>query len=121
MRASVLEIFPAFYDQRQTESAAVHVAHLDEMLVDDETYFVHEAGDELVACGGWSRRHRLFAGEGDAEDDDRLLDPATEPARVRAMFVRADWTRQGIGRAILDASEAAAAAEGFSRMVLGAT
>ena len=45
----------------------------------------------------------------------------TEPARVRAMFVRSGWTRQGIGRAILEASEAAARAEGFSRMVLGAT
>ncbi|MDX6585636.1 MAG: hypothetical protein QOI31_109 [Solirubrobacterales bacterium] len=121
MRASVLEIFPAFYDKRQTESAAVHIAHLDEMLVDDGTYFVHEIDGEIVACGGWSRRNRLYAGEGEAGDDDRLLDPATEPARVRAMFVRSDWTRQGIGRAILKASEAAAAAEGFSRMVLGAT
>ncbi len=121
MRASVREIFPAFYDERQTESAAIHIAHLDELLVKDGTYFVHEARGEIVACGGWSRRNRLYAGEGEAEDDDRLLDPATEPARVRAMFVRSDWTRQGIGRAILDASEAAAAAEGFSRMVLGAT
>ena len=121
MRASILEIFPAFYDERQTASAAVHVAHLDEVLVQDRTFFVHEADGEIVACGGWSRRNRLFAGEGEAEDDDRLLDPATEPARVRAMFVRSDWTRRGIGRAILDASEDAARAEGFSRMVLGAT
>ena len=121
MRASVLELFPAYYDERQTESAAVYIAHLDEMLVDDGTYFVHVAGGEIVACGGWSRRNRLFAGEGEGIDDDRLLDPATEPARVRAMFVRSDWTRQGIGRAILEASEAAAAAEGFTRMVLGAT
>ena len=121
MRASVVEIFPAFYDERQTESAALHVSHLDEMLVEDGTYFVHEANGEIVACGGWSRRNRLYAGEGEAEDDDRLLDPATEPARIRAMFVRSDWTRQGIGRAILEASEAAARAEGFSRMALGAT
>jgi GNAT superfamily N-acetyltransferase len=121
MRASVLEIFPAFYDERQTESAAIHIAHLDDLLVDDATYFVHEADGEIVACGGWSRRNRLYAGEGESEDDDRLLDPAIDPARVRAMFVRSDWTRQGIGRAILDASETAAAAEGFTRMVLGAT
>jgi GNAT superfamily N-acetyltransferase len=121
MRKSVEEIFPTFYDQRQTKSAAIHIAHLDELLVDDGTYFVHEADGEIVACGGWSRRNRLYAGEGEAEDDDRLLDPATESARVRAMFVRSDWTRQGIGGAILDASEAAAAAEGFTRMVLGAT
>ena len=37
------------------------------------------------------------------------------------MFVRADWTRRGLGRAILDACERAARAEGFTRFVLGAT
>jgi len=41
------------------------------------------------------------------------LDPATEPAHVRAMFVRSDWTRRGLGRRILDACEAAARTEGF--------
>jgi hypothetical protein len=29
MRTSVLDLFPKFYDQRQTASAAVHIAHLD--------------------------------------------------------------------------------------------
>jgi GNAT superfamily N-acetyltransferase len=121
MRASVLALFPRFYDERQTASAAVHVAHLDMQLIEDGTYFVHEAGGEIVACGGWSRRNKLFTGRGDAEDDGRLLDPATEPARVRAMFVRGDWTRRGLGRAILASCERAARAEGFTRLVLGAT
>jgi len=40
MRASVLAIFPGFYDERQTASAAVHIAHVDPMLVADGTYFV---------------------------------------------------------------------------------
>jgi GNAT superfamily N-acetyltransferase len=121
MRASVRDLFPAHYDERQTASAAVHVAHLDEQLIADGTYFVHEAGGEIVACGGWSRRYKLFSGEGDAADDARLLDPATEPARVRAMFVRGDWTRRGLGRAILESCERAARAEGFTKLVLGAT
>ena len=77
--------------------------------------------DELVACGGWSRRNKLYSGPGDAEDDDRLLDPDSEPARVRAMFVRSDWTRRGLGRAILDSCERAARDEGFKDFVLGAT
>jgi GNAT superfamily N-acetyltransferase len=121
MQASIRDNFPAFYDEVQVASAVVHVGHLDVTLVEDGTYFVHEADGEIVACGGWSRRNKLFAGPGDASDDDRLLDPATEPARVRAMFVRGDWTRRGLGRAILDACEQAARAEGFTRLVLGAT
>ena len=91
------------------------------MLIDDGTYYVHEAGGEIVACGGWSRRNRLHAGAGDADDDDRLLDPRTEPARVRAMFVRRDWTRRGLGRAILESCERAARAEGFTTLALMAT
>ncbi len=121
MRDAVRALFPAFYDARQTASAAVHIAHLDPVLIDDGTYVVCEAGGEIVACGGWSRRAKLYAGAGAADDDDRLLDPATEPARVRAMFVRADWTRRGLGRAILDSCAAAARAEGFGDLVLMAT
>jgi GNAT superfamily N-acetyltransferase len=121
MRTSILELFPRYYDSEQTASAVVHVGHLDMALIEDGTYFVHEADGEIVACGGWSRRNRLFAGVGDAQDDDRRLDPATEPARVRAMFVRGDWTRRGLGRAILEACERAARAEGFTMLSLMAT
>jgi len=122
MRASVLDLFPRFYDERQTASAARYIARLDPALVADGTYFVHElAAGEIVACGGWSRRGKLHAGAGDAPGDQRLLDPRTEPARVRAMFVRADWTRRGLGRAILESCERAARAEGFSRLALMAT
>jgi GNAT superfamily N-acetyltransferase len=82
---------------------------------------VHDAGGEIVACGGWSRRDKLYTGSGAAPADDRLLDPATEPARVRAMFVRGDWTRRGLGRAILDRSAVDARAAGFRTLVLMAT
>jgi GNAT superfamily N-acetyltransferase len=121
MRTSVLELFPRFYDERQTASAAVHIAHLDMTLIEDGTYFVHEAGGEIVACGGWSRRDKLYTGSGAADGDARLLDPRTEPARVRAMFVRGDWTRRGLGRAILESCERAARAEGFTQLALMAT
>ena len=121
MRMSVLELVPGFYYERQTASAAVHIAHVDPTLVADGTYFVFVADGEIVACGGWSRRGRLYAGDGDHDDDDRLLDPATEAAHIRAMFVRKDWTRRGLGRAILEAGRDAARAEGFQRLDLGAT
>ena len=121
MRDSILALFPAFYEERQTASAVTHIGHLDMALIEDGTYYVHEAGGQIVACGGWSRRNKLYAGSGDAEDDERLLDPATEAARVRAMFVRGDWTRRGIGRAILEACERDARAEGFKTLALMAT
>ena len=121
MRVSVLDLFPAFYGERQTASAAVHIAHVDPMLVADGTYFVFVADGQIVACGGWSRRGRLYTGDGDHEGDDRLLDPATDAAHIRAMFVRKDWTRRGLGRAILEAGRDAARAEGFQRLDLGAT
>jgi len=121
MKESAAAIFPRWYGEREAGSAVEHVAVVDRMLLEDGTYFVLEAGGEVVACGGWSRRDRLYTGSGDGGDDARLLDPATEPARVRAMFVRDDWTRRGLGRRIIDACEEAARREGFGRMALSAT
>ena len=121
MKASTQALFPQFYDERQTASSVTYVASVDRLLIDDGTYLVIEAGGELVACGGWSRRDRLYTGSGEGDSDARLLDPATEPARIRAMFVRADWTRRGLGRAILEACEDAARREGFTSLSLMAT
>lgn len=121
MKGSIRALFPAYYDEVQTANAVIHVGTLDLDLVRDGTYYVHEAGGEIVACGGWSKRDKLYAGSGDAAGSDRLLDPATEPARVRAMFVRGDWTRRGIGRAILESCERDARAAGFTRLALMAT
>lgn len=121
MRQSVLDVFPRFHDERETAAAARYLTEPDTVLIDDGTYYVYEADGQLVACGGWSRRDKLYTGSGAAPSDDRLLDRATEPARVRAMFVRADWTRRGLGRAILARSATAARAEGFRALVLMAT
>jgi hypothetical protein len=88
MKASIRDLFPAYYDARQTASSIVHVGSVDRTLLDDGTYFViEEDGEGIVACGGWSRRNKLYTGSGDAADDERLLDPTTEAAHVRAMFV----------------------------------
>jgi GNAT superfamily N-acetyltransferase len=121
MKAATRDIFPTTYDERQTASSIRYVASVDGDLIADGTYFVIEAAGELVACGGWSRRDKLYTGSGAAAGDARLLDPSTEPARVRAMFTRADWTRRGLGTRILAACESAARAEGFKRLALMAT
>jgi GNAT superfamily N-acetyltransferase len=121
MKQAVAGLFPRYYDERQSASAVRYVAEIDPALLQDGTYFVLESAAELVACGGWSRRERLYTGSGDSDGDDRTLDPATEPAKVRAMFVRPHWTRRGLGRRILEECEAAARREGFRELSLLAT
>lgn len=121
MQDSVRALFPQYYDDRQTASGAAYIARLDPLLVSDRTYYVHEVHGDIVACGGWSRRGRLYTGSGPQEGDDRALDPRVEPAHVRAMFVSPGWARRGLGRAILEAALAAAGAEGFTMLDLMAT
>jgi GNAT superfamily N-acetyltransferase len=118
MRESIAGISSRTYDTRQVESSLKYVAHLDRELVTDDTYFVVEADGEIVACGGWSKRGRLYAGNGSASGDARLLDPATEAARIRAMFVVPRVERRGIGRMILQACEQEAHAAGFRELEL---
>jgi GNAT superfamily N-acetyltransferase len=121
MKESAAALFARYYDAEQTASGVKYVAHPDPMLLADDTYYVLESDGEIVACGGWSRRARPYAGSGDASDDERMLDPETEAANVRAMFVRPDWTRRGLGRRIIEECEAAARGEGFHRLALVAT
>lgn len=121
MKAATRDIFPSTYDAEQTAAAIRYIASVDRTLLGDGTYFVAAVDGELVACGGWSRRDKLYTGSAEGQADARLLEPATEPARIRAMFTRADWTRRGLGRRILEACEAAATSEGFTRLALMAT
>lgn len=97
------------------------VMGLDSQLIADSTYFAAAEGDVIVGCGGWSRRATLFGGDHTSGRDAALLDPAQDPARVRAMYTHPAHVRRGIGRAILDACEAAARAENFTRTELAAT
>ena len=121
MKASVAAIFPGYYDAEQTASSVRYVSQVDPDLLADGTYYAIESDGEVIACGGWSRRGRAYMGSADAPGDDRYLDPATEAAHIRAMYVRADWTRRGLGRQIIQASEDAARRMGFRRMDLVAT
>ena len=74
-----------------------------------------------MACGGWSRRRTLFGSDARADRDESLLDPRVDAARIRACFVDPAHARRGLGRAILDRSEADARASGFAQFELMAT
>ncbi len=120
MARSIDELQTDFLTPEQVE-ASRDIMGLDTQLVADRTYFVVEEDGALAGCGGWSRRATLFGGDHSAGRDAALLDPATEAARVRAMYTSPDFARRGVGRAIIAACETAAAAEGFSRCEMAAT
>jgi len=109
------------YTPVQIEAALGTAWGVDSELIRDETYFVVEVADRIVACGGWSRRKTLFGGDRQAGRRSDLLDPARDSARIRAFFVRPDHARQGIGRMLLERCEADAIAHGFRSAELVST
>ena len=118
MRESVEAFGRGVYTPRQISSSLQYICRPDEQLIIDGTYFVAVAEGEIIGCGGWSRRRKVYSGSASSGNEDQLLDPVTEPARIRSMFVRPSFARRGIGRAILQHSEQRAAAEGFRRLQL---
>jgi len=120
MHRAIRDLQAPFLTPAQIE-ASFEVMGLDTQLIEDGTYFAVRLDASLAGCGGWSRRATLFGGDHSSGRSARLLDPAQEPARVRAMYVEPAFARRGVGRAILEAAEAAARAEGFSRLELAAT
>jgi GNAT superfamily N-acetyltransferase len=109
------------YSAPQVEAALRTVFGVDTELILDGTYYVAEAEGELVGCGGWSRRKTLFGGDRYAARDPGELDPASDPAKIRAFFVHPDWARRGVGASILVTCEREARAQGFRAVELMAT
>ena len=118
---SVRTLQASYYSADQMEAALGPVFGVDRQLIRDGTYFVAESGNDIVGCGGWSQRDSVYGGDAARSGEDGLLDPALDPARIRAFFVHPAWARQGIGRAILLACEDAIVAAGFRKAVMVAT
>jgi GNAT superfamily N-acetyltransferase len=120
--ASVRELSVGFYSEAQRESGLRCVFGIDTQLITDGTYFVCvDARGTLAASGGWSRRRTLYGGDQAKSGPDDLLDPAREPARIRAFFVHPDFARRGLGRRLFAHCRDAARAEGFTALELMAT
>jgi GNAT superfamily N-acetyltransferase len=120
MTAAIRQLLPQFLPPEKVE-ASFAVMGVDSQLIEDGTYFILEEDGVLAGCGGWSRRATLFGHNHTAGRDARLLDPASEAARIRAMYTAPAFVRRGVGRQILQLCEAAARNEGFTRAELGAT
>ena len=120
MEASIAELQKGFLEPAQIVASRA-IMGLDTQLIDDGTYFIVECDGEMAGCGGWSRRATLYGGDHSTARDASLLDPATDAARVRAMYTHPSHTRKGIGRLILSLCEDAARAEGYGSVQLMAT
>jgi GNAT superfamily N-acetyltransferase len=102
--------------------ASHKVMGLDTQLVLDGTYFVVELDGRIVGSGGWSWRATLYGGDDSIVTREPLaLDPATDAAKIRAMYTDPDFARRGIGSTILRLCEGAARDAGFARAEMMAT
>ena len=120
MRLSIGNLQAAFLSPAQIR-ASYEVMGLDTQLIEDGTYFTVWSGDDLAGCGGWSKRATLYGGDHSKGRDAKFLDPATDAARIRAMYTHPDFTRRGVGRLILSTCEQAARDHGFGRAEMMAT
>lgn len=120
MDVAISELQRAYLDDAQIEASRA-VMGIDTQLIEDGTYFVIETTDgDVAGCGGWSRRATMYGNDHSPGRDAKLLDPDVDAARVRAMYTSPAYARRGVGRLVLQLCEAAAAAEGFSRLELWA-
>jgi len=118
---SVRTLSAGYYTDQQIESALVHIFGVDSQLIADGTYYTALSDDQIVGCGCWSKRKTLFGGNQMKTEVDELLDPALDPAHIRAFYVHPHWARKGIGKRIILLSEEAARKDGFHTMELVST
>ena len=124
MAAAIGELQKPFLSPAQITSSHA-IMGLDRQLIADQTYFVAVAAsgpaNDIVGCGGWSRRATLYGGDQMAGRLATLLDPRGDAARIRAMYTHPHQVRRGVGRLILARCEEAARGEGFRSVELVAT
>jgi GNAT superfamily N-acetyltransferase len=118
---SARQLQTAHYTAAQIEGAIGPVFDADSQLIRDGAYHVAEAVHRLVGCGNWSQRKTLYGDDRAKTAPDPRHEPATEPAMIRAFFVRPHYARRGIGHRIMELSEAEPTASGFKTTGIVAT
>lgn len=113
-----------YYEKHIVQASVGNIWTVDPQLIRDETYWVAQSeSGQIVGCGGWSKRNLLFGNDltMKTSGEPAELNPAKDPARIRAFFVHPDFTRQGIGRELLRICEEEAKSNGFQSLELVAT
>jgi len=118
---SGVKLSAGFYTPEQAQALTGEVFGVDTQLILDGTYFAIEDDMRIVACGGWSKRSTPYGGDRHKAAPDRLLDPATEPAKIRAFFVDPGMERRGLGSMLMQHCSGHALAAGFTSLELTAT
>ena len=121
MRRSIETLQTGFLTPEQVV-ASHQVMGLDSQLIRDGTYFLLESDGRIAGCGGWSWRSTLYGGdESMISREPVALDPATDAARIRAMYTDPDFARQGVGRMVINLCEEVAMRAGFHQATMMAT
>ncbi len=119
--AASVRLLQPEYSPRQRKAALLAIFTPDRQLIADRTYFIAEVDGIIAGCGGWSKRKTLYGGDNAPVRDAALLDPSTDPAKIRAFFIHPDFARRGIGSQILAACEAEARQARFRAAEMAAT
>ncbi|QMV17663.1 GNAT family N-acetyltransferase [Granulicella sp. 5B5] len=130
VEASVRGLQANDYSPTQIDASIGSAFGVDRQLIADQTYFVATPVDDpatLIACGGWSYRSTLCGSDAMSETvcgtprSASTLNPATDYAKIRAIFVHPAWARRGLGSLVLKHCEEAAQAAGYTRFEMGST
>ena len=101
LRASYPTLMRSAYDADELAPALEVMTKANPSLLSCGTYYVAElTGGTLVGCGGWTPER----------PGTRNVEPGL--GHVRHFAVHPDWTRRGVGRAILRFCESTASAAG---------
>lgn len=98
---SGIELLVGFYTPEQAHAITREVFGVDTQLIQDGTYFAIEDQTWIVACRDWSKRSTPYGSDKHKVAPDRLLAPATEPAKIRAFFVDCGMERLGLGSILM--------------------
>lgn len=109
LEASYGALLAGWYAPAVLEKVLPKITRANPALLTCGTWYVAEAEDRLLGCGGWTRAH-----------------PATgevvpRVAHLRHFGTHPDATRRGIGRALAERSFAEAAAEGITTFECAST
>lgn len=92
---------------------------LDENLINDKTLYCITDNNQIVACGGWSKRKKNLLKSIDAELDSS--EKFRNTAMLRNFYVKPEFARRGYGKKLLSHCEREAKKDGISKIELIAT